>query len=33
VLVPPMPIPAGRFLVAGDPPGAVFALFEGEIDP
>jgi predicted enzyme related to lactoylglutathione lyase len=27
-----MPIPAGRFAIARDPQGAVFALFEGEID-
>jgi predicted enzyme related to lactoylglutathione lyase len=33
VLVPPTEIPAGRFLVAADPQGAVFALFEGEVDP
>ena len=33
VLVPPMEVPAGRLLVAGDPQGAVFALFEGEVDP
>jgi predicted enzyme related to lactoylglutathione lyase len=33
VLVPPMEVPAGRILVAGDPQGAVFALFEGEVDP
>ncbi len=33
VLVPPTPIPAGRFLVAQDPQGAYFALFEGELDP
>lgn len=32
VVVPPMPIPAGRFLVARDPQGAFFALFEGHID-
>jgi uncharacterized protein len=32
VVVPPMPIPSGRFLVARDPQGAFFALFEGEID-
>jgi uncharacterized protein len=32
VVVPPMPIPAGRFAIARDPQGAVFALFEGEID-
>jgi predicted enzyme related to lactoylglutathione lyase len=28
-----MPVPSGRFLVARDPQGAYFALFEGEIDP
>ena len=33
VLVAPMSIPSGRILVAGDPQGAVFALFEGEVDP
>ena len=33
VIVAPMPVPAGRFLVASDPQGAVFALFEGEVDP
>ena len=32
VMVPPTPIPAGRFAVARDPQGAVFALFEGEVD-
>jgi predicted enzyme related to lactoylglutathione lyase len=32
VVVPPMPIPAGRFAIARDPQGAVFALFEGEVD-
>lgn len=32
VMVPPMPIPSGRILVAADPQGAVFALFEGEFD-
>jgi predicted enzyme related to lactoylglutathione lyase len=32
VVVPPVPIPAGRFLVASDPQGAYFALFAGEID-
>ena len=33
LLVPTMAIPSGRILVAGDPQGAVFALFEGEVDP
>jgi len=33
VVVPPTAIPAGRFLVAQDPHGAFFALFEGELDP
>jgi uncharacterized protein len=32
VMVPPMPIPAGRFAVARDPQGAIFALFAGEVD-
>ncbi len=32
VLVPPMPIPAGRIAVAQDPQGAIFALFEGRFD-
>ena len=32
VLVAPTDIPAGRFLVATDPQGAVFALFAGEVD-
>ncbi len=33
VIVPATAIPAGHFLVAADPQGAVFALFEGEVDP
>jgi predicted enzyme related to lactoylglutathione lyase len=33
VVVPATPVPAGRFLVARDPQGAHFALFEGEVDP
>jgi uncharacterized protein len=33
VLLGPQPIPAGRIVVARDPQGAVFALFEGEVDP
>jgi hypothetical protein len=32
-MVPPTPVPGGRFLVAGDPQGAVFGLFEGRVDP
>jgi predicted enzyme related to lactoylglutathione lyase len=32
VSVGPVPIPAGRLLVASDPQGAVFALFEGPVD-
>lgn len=33
VTVPPMAIGAGRILVARDPQGGVFALFEGRTDP
>lgn len=33
VLVPALAIPSGRILVAADPQGAVFALFEGRVDP
>ncbi|MGI9556899.1 MAG: VOC family protein [Solirubrobacterales bacterium] len=33
VLVDPMEIEAGQIAVAADPQGAVFALFEGEVDP
>ena len=33
VLVPPMTIESGRVAVAQDPQGAVFGLFEGEVDP
>jgi hypothetical protein len=33
VLAGPIDIPAGRIAVALDPQGAVFALFEGEVDP
>jgi len=33
VLVPPMPVGAGRIAVAQDPQGAAFALFEGRVDP
>ena len=32
VMVPPMRIQSGRIAVAQDPQGAVFALFEGEVD-
>jgi predicted enzyme related to lactoylglutathione lyase len=31
--VAPIEIPDGRILVARDPQGARFALFEGEVDP
>jgi len=33
VFVEPMMIESGRIAVAHDPDGAVFALFEGEVDP
>ncbi len=33
VLVAPMTAGGGRILVAADPQGAVFALFEGRVDP
>jgi len=33
VVVPATGVPAGRFLVARDPQGAYFALFDGELDP
>ena len=32
VIVPPMSVPGGRILVAQDPQGAVFALFDGRFD-
>ena len=32
VVVPPQTVPAGRFAIATDPPGAPFALFEGGVD-
>jgi predicted enzyme related to lactoylglutathione lyase len=32
VMVPPQEVPSGRFLVAQDPQGAVFALFAGRFD-
>ncbi len=33
VAVPPTAVPSGRILVARDPQGAHFALFEGDVDP
>lgn len=33
VVVPATSVPAGRFVVARDPQGAHFALFEGVVDP
>jgi predicted enzyme related to lactoylglutathione lyase len=33
VVVPPTPVPGGRFAVARDPQDAYFALFEGRLDP
>ena len=33
IVLEPMPIPSGRILVAQDPQGAFFALFEGRVDP
>jgi predicted enzyme related to lactoylglutathione lyase len=33
VIIPATSIPSGRFLMAADPQGAAFALFEGEVDP
>ena len=33
VVLPPTGIPSGRISVAVDPQGAIFALFEGELDP
>ena len=32
-IVGPVEIPYGRFAVTADPQGAVFALWEGELDP
>ena len=32
LLVPPMPVPGGRIVVASDPQGAVFALVSGRFD-
>jgi hypothetical protein len=32
VIVPPMPVPGGRILVAQDPQGAVFGLLSGRFD-
>jgi predicted enzyme related to lactoylglutathione lyase len=33
VLLEPIAIPDGRIAIAADPQGAVFAFFEGEVDP
>jgi len=33
ILVPPMAVPTGRILVAADPQGATFAIFDGPVDP
>jgi len=33
VLVGATPIGVGRIAVAADPQGAIFALFEGRVDP
>lgn len=33
VVVPAVPVPGGRILLARDPQGAHFALFEGRVDP
>jgi predicted enzyme related to lactoylglutathione lyase len=33
VVVPPMPVPAGRIAVTRDPQGAYFALWQGQLDP
>ncbi len=33
VVVPIVPVPAGRLFVAQDPGGAAFGLFEGDFDP
>jgi uncharacterized protein len=32
IIIPPREVPAGRFAVAQDPQGAVFALVEGDVD-
>jgi len=32
VMVGPQEVPSGRFVVAQDPQGAFFALFEGRFD-
>jgi uncharacterized protein len=32
MIVPPMPVPGGRILVAQDPQGAVFGLIDGRFD-
>jgi predicted enzyme related to lactoylglutathione lyase len=33
IVLPPTPVPAGRIIVARDPQGAYFALWEGQLDP
>jgi predicted enzyme related to lactoylglutathione lyase len=33
VIVPPTPMPTGRFAAMSDPQGAAFGIFEGENDP
>jgi predicted enzyme related to lactoylglutathione lyase len=33
IVLPPTPVPAGRIVVARDPQGAYFALWEGQLDP
>ena len=32
LLAGPIDVPAGRFAVLGDPQGAIFAIFEGDVD-
>jgi len=32
VLLGPMDVPAGRICAAHDPQGAIFSVFEGEVD-
>ena len=33
IVLPPMPVPEGRIIVATDPQGGFFALWEGQLDP
>lgn len=33
VIAPPMDVPVGRFAGIADPQGAVFSIFQGEVDP